>query len=141
MSVVKVDSMNEGNFQSRKLLNPGTYTFEVANDPVVAKAKSSENNVVSVELRCQDDGEFKGQPVYDTITLTPKAEFKLCHLALAAGMQTKEDIKNDGVDLSLLKGSTLSADITIEPGGTNPQTQQQYRDKNRIERYIFDPEE
>jgi len=137
MTVVKIDGSNDSNFQQRRLIDRGTYIFEIANEPVVEKAKTSDNMKVSVELRCQDEGEFKGQAVYDTIILTPKAEWKLCHLVLACGTQTREEMKENGVDLSLLKGSTCEAEITIEAGGMNPQTGQRYPDRNRVSRYIF----
>lgn len=139
MSIVKIDASNASNFKQKTIMPKGRYLFEVAKDLVVSRAKSSDNNIVSVELRCQDEGEYKGSVVFDTIVLTNKAEWKLCHLALAAGSQSEEDIKNNGIDLSLIKGCVLTADISVEPGSTAPDGTT-YREKNQVERYVFEPE-
>jgi len=140
MAVVKIDSTNPDNFRPKKLIAPGQYTFTVANDPVVEVAQSSGNSIVKVELRCNDDGEFKGSPVYDICAITEKAQFKLCHLALAAGTQSKEEIQNDGVDLGLLKNAVVECAITIEKGTVDPSTGQQYKDKNKVDKYLFEEE-
>ncbi len=137
MTVVNVDASNPSNFQTRKPIPGGKYVFEIANDLVVEKAKSSDNNIIKVELRCDDDGEHKGSVVYDNIVLTKKAEFKLCHLVLAAGTQTKEEMAS-GVDLALLKGEMVEADIVLEPPRKDPATGAMYDESNRVKRYIFD---
>ncbi len=141
MAVVNVDAANPANFQTRKPIPASRYVFEIANDLVVTKAKPpSVNNVVKVELRCRDEGPHLGSVVYDTITLTPKAEFKLCHLVLAAGTQTQDDMTN-GIELDLLKGSIVEADIILQPARTDPATGAQYEESNRVKRYIFEPED
>lgn len=140
MTVVNVDTANPDNFQPRKPIPAGKYVFEIANDLVVTKAKSSENNIIKIELRCQAEDEYKGRVVFDNIVLTKKAEFKLCHLVLAAGTQTKEDMGN-GVDLELLKGAVLEAEISLEPPRKDPATGVIYDESNRVKRYIFEPED
>ena len=139
MTVVTIDSTNPSNFQMRKPIPAGTYVFEIANDLVVSKAKSSENNIIKVELRCNDDGEHKGSVVFDNIALTKKAEFKLCHLVLAAGTQTKEEMSS-GIDLDLLKGRMVEVEVSLEPPRKDPVTGQIYDESNRVKRYCFDPE-
>lgn len=132
MSIVKVDASNESNFKAKTIMPKGRYTFEVANDLVVTKAKNSSNNIVAVELRCVSEGEFRGNAVYDNLVLTPKTEWKLVHLAKACGI-SDSDIKNDGVDLAMIKGMTLEADIDVQaPSGG-------YREKNVVTRYVFEP--
>jgi hypothetical protein len=140
MAVVKIDANNPNNFTGKQIVDKGTYVFEIANDLQIVKSKSSDNNIIKVELRVQDEGKFRGAVVYDNIALTPKSEFKLVHLAMAAGTQTKDEIKNDGIDLSLFKGATLQAEVDVEapmqaPDGT------MYQEKNRVTRYIFDATE
>lgn len=140
MSVVNVDATNPANFKHKKPIPAGKYVFEIANDLVVVKSGSSENNIIKVELRCADEGEHKGSIVFDNMVLTKKAEFKLCHLVLAAGTQTKDEMAN-GVELDLLKGSMVEADIIVEPPTKNPTTGQVYGEKNVVKRYIFEPED
>lgn len=138
MTVVNIDAANPNNFQTRKPVPAGEYLFEVANDLVVTKAKPpSENMLIKVELRVRDEGEHLGSLVFDNIVLTKKAEFKLCHLALAAGTQTKEEMAS-GVDLDLLKGTVVRALVSLEPAHRDPVTGQMYDEGNRVKRYIFD---
>mgnify|MGYP002642209825 CR=1 FL=1 len=141
MSIVKIDASNEGNFESRsfKILPKGKYIFEVANEPIISQAKSSGKNKVDITLKCADDGEYKGSSVFDCISLSKKSEWKLCHLVLACGTQSEDDMKNNGIDLSLLKGATLEAEVDVQPAtvGADGKT---YNEKNRITRYLFEPE-
>lgn len=143
MSVVKVDTTNEDNFKPKsfKPIPKGEYLFEVANDLVVEKAKSSDNNIIRVELVCQDEGEHKGSKVFDTIVLTNKAEFKLVHLALSCGSQSKDDVKANGVDLGLIKGRVCRAVVDVQGPRTDPSTGQEYSEKNRVVQYLFDANE
>lgn len=142
MAVVKVDASNEKNFQQRRIMPKGRFLFEVANDLKVEKAKTSSNNVVNVVLKCVDDisdGKHRAATVFDTIALTTKAEWKLVHLALAAGAQTKDEIKTTGVDLSLIKGRVMEVNIDVQPpqeaaDGTK------YSEKNIVKQYMFEPE-
>lgn len=137
MTIVKIDSSNEANFKGFKLLPPGSYCFEIANEPEVGRS-SKGNPLVNVELRCADEGEFKGHPVFDNIAITQKSEFRICHLALAAGTQTKEEIKNNGIDLSLLPGKIVEAEIGVQAPRKDPVTGTNYREKNTVERYVFE---
>jgi hypothetical protein len=144
MAVVNVDTGNPENFAGRKyeIMPRGIYLFEVSKVPVLHKAKTSQNMVVDVVLKCIDDaesGKYKGTSVFETIALTQKGEYRLVHLALAAGTQTREDIKNaGGVDLELLIGKVLKAEVSVEGPSTNPATGQVYGEKNRVRNYIFE---
>ncbi len=140
MAVVNIDATNPDNFQARKPLPAGKYVFEIANDLVVTQAKPpSVNKLIKVELRCADEGEQKGRVVFDNIVLTKKAEFKLCHLVLAADSQSKDDMAN-GIDLELLKGCMVEAEISLEPPRKDPITGQMYDESNRVKRYCFEPD-
>lgn len=140
MTVVVIDAANPNNFQTRKPIPGGEYLFEIANDLVVTQAKSSENKIIKVELRVRDEGPHLGSIVFDNIALTKKAEFKLCHIVLSAGTQTKEEMAS-GVDLDLLKGEVVKALVSLEPAHRDPATGQMYDEGNRVKRYIFDAEE
>ncbi len=142
MAVVKVDSNNAENFEKKDFtpIPKGEYVFEIENDLVVEKAKSSDNKIVKVTLVCQDEGEYKGKKVFDNIVLTKKAEYKLCHLALAAGTQTKEEMR-EGVDLELFKGRLIRAEISVHAPRTDPVTGQMYNESNKVTRYCFDAED
>lgn len=139
MAVVTLSSdlNDDGLFKSRKLLPPGIYTFEVANDLKVEASKSSQNRLIKVELKCTDDGEYFGQTVYDVCVLTKKAEFKIVHLALSAG-QTREMIREQGgPDLGAIKGAIVQARVAVEPETKAPDGTT-YRAKNRVEQYMFE---
>ena len=141
MAIVNVDATTTNKLQTRKPIPDGEYTFEIANDLVVTQAKPpSTNKLIKVELRVQDDGEHMGALVYDNIVLTRKAEFKLCHIVLAAGTQTKEEMES-GVDLDLLKGEIVKAMVSLEPPRRDSVTGQMYDESNSVKRYIFDAEE
>jgi len=148
MAVVKVDATNEDNFKQKtfKLLPKGRYLFEATGrngGPLVVETAKSGNPMVVVECKCIDDkndGEYRGITVFDNIAITPKSEWKLVHLALACGSQTKDDIKERGVDLELIKGKPFEAEVDVRP----PQTAADgttYSERNRIARYLFEPED
>jgi hypothetical protein len=135
MSIVKVDASNDANFSQKKLISKGTYLFEIAD--VKIKEAASGANYLNVELRCQDEGEFKGNAVFDAITLTKKAEWKFCHLALAAGF-TKDDVAN-GINTDELKGRYVKAEVSIAP--PNTRDGKTYKEKNTIDAYMFEVEQ
>jgi len=141
MTVVKVDTTDESKFDQKSFttLPKGSYVFELANDLKVELATTGKN-IVKVEARCMDDGEYKGIPVWDNIALTPKADWKLVHLALACGTQTEYDIKEaGGVDLELLiAGSTFEAAVSVVPP-TKAADGSMYKEKNNIAAYLFEP--
>lgn len=133
MSIVKIDASNPANFKEKRLIEPGEYVFEIANIKA-DKAKETGNSVLKVEMRCQDNGEFRGAPVFDSITLTKNAEWKFAHLCLSAGF-TKDEIAN-GIDTSDLIGRFIKAKVSIVPAGTyngNP-----IKERNVIDAYVFD---
>jgi hypothetical protein len=147
MTTVRVDTSNPDVFKQKDFtpVPKGTYTLECrgadSKAPIVVKAGSSDNMVVNFEYRICDEGEHIGKKIFDCCTITAKAEWRLIHLALACGTQTKEDITQNGVDLDKLEGARFSAEIDIEPGGVNAtDPSKRYRDKNRITRYLFEPE-
>jgi hypothetical protein len=145
MTTVRVDPSNPDNYQPRefKLLPKGIFLFEIANQLKIEGAKSSSNQKIEVRLKCIDDadgGSFKGTTVFDTIALVPKSEYKLVHLALAAGTQTREQIKADGVDLDMITGKVVKADIDVEGPSTSRDGSKTYKERNRVSRYVFDKE-
>ena len=139
MTVVKVDSSNPENYKpfEFKLLPKGAFNFEVANDLVVQQAKTSSNKIIKVELRCTDEGENRGIAVFHNIVLTPKKEKELVHLALSCGTQKAEDIQQNGVDLSLMKGRICRAEVDVQPATTG-EDGTSYRAKNTLFRFLFD---
>jgi len=153
MGLVEIDTSNEDLFKPYefKVLPKGKHRFEVANDLVVEPAKSSDNNVIKVELRCQDEDENKGSVVFDTFVLieNPQTEKhrksrqinqgRLAQFAVACGVRTKEEIESGkGIPLDEFKGKICDAITRIVP----------YKDPNtgeakqsaKIARYLFEPE-
>jgi hypothetical protein len=125
--LIKVDTTDESLFKAKKKIAPGEYVFVVAK--VESKTSGKGNAMVCLELRCQDEGEFKGDAVYDNIPVTKKTEWRVVHLLLSAGF-TKDEI-SQGVDISDIKDRYVRANITIEPakGG--------YKERSIVESYIF----
>lgn len=145
MAIVKIDGANEDDFKQKDFepIPNGTYLFEVTgpdNGPLrVEKAKSSDNNVVNVVLVCADEGEFKGKKVFDTLTINAKAQWKLCHLAMAAGVP-KETVQNEGVDLDAILHQHVKATIGTEAAKTLPDGTEA-KARNRVSQYLFETEE
>lgn len=146
--LIKVDTSNPDLLKKRvfKVVSPDTYTFEVANDLKVEPAKSSQNQIVKIQLRVLDDGEFKGEGVFDTLVISAdpetrkKCEWKTAQFAVACGVCQPEDINNIGeIDLSEFKGRACRATTGVKTT-TNPTTQEEQQ-RAYVKQYLFETEE
>lgn len=146
--ILKVDTSNQDLLKKReyKVPTPGTYTLEVANDLKVTDAKHSSNQVVNIELRILDDGEFKGSRIFDNLVISAdpavraKCEWKTAQFAVACGVVSPDDIKNIGeIDLGEFKGRTCKAVTDIDTSTfTNAAGEPQTRKKAVIKQYLFE---
>ena len=151
MGMIEIDTGNPDLFKPMefKVCSKGKHLFEVANDLVVEPSKSSDNNLISAQLKCLDDGDDKGATVFDRFVLmadttTEKGrkaqqinQGRLCQFAVACGILTQEEIKNgSGIPLDKFKGSTCEA-ITKVCLNTDPNTDEQ-KQRAEIVKYIFE---
>lgn len=153
MGTVEVDLGNPDLFKPYefKVLPAGKHLLEVANELVVAAAAPpSENNVVKVELRCQDEDENKGTVVFENFTLisNPQSEKeitsqkinqgRLAQFTVACGVKTQAEIEaGSGIPLEEFKGKRCEAIIKIE--SYKDQKTQEDRQRAKVVRYLFEP--
>ncbi len=105
-----------------KPLEPGTYTFEIANDLAITQS-STGNPQIKIELVCVDETEgVKGHKVYDFISLTEKARARYDVFAcLCKACGVTEDASGE-VNLEQFKGLRLKAVVKQESYVVNPTT-------------------
>lgn len=109
------------------VLEPGDYDFVVVNRLKSEKSKSSENNMIKVELETTlSDGQKTR--VFDNLVLTKECEFKLFQFFKALGFND-EDIKS-GIDLDNLYMMPLRAKVKQEIYQGEP--------KCKIARYLYE---
>lgn len=141
--LVKIDTTDTEDLLKKRTFEPippGKYIFEVENDLKVEASQSSDNQIVKVELRVVDDGEFKGRKVFDNLVIgaTPetkkKCDYKIAQFAIACGVCTKDTL--DEIDLDLFKGCNVNARI----GVTVSTYQGDTKKKNEVKEYIFEAE-
>ena len=158
MSLITIDvSSPEDLFKAPefKLLPKGKHLFEVANELVVEKAKSSDNQVIQVEAVCQDEDENKGTHVWDcfVIITNPTSDkqrkaksinqARLCQFAVACGVRTKEQIENgEGIPLDEFKGVQFEAITKIisqkDPNDLDSEGNPIEKQRAKISRYLFE---
>lgn len=94
--------------QEFKVAEPGTYTLEVK----TAKAGISQNKNTKVDFRHEiiDDDEFTGVGIFDTITITEAALFRLKQFSLATGVEIEGEFEPED-----FIGETFEAVIDCEP--------------------------
>jgi hypothetical protein len=126
--LIKIDASNEDNFKAKKLIVPGTYVFCIAK--VTPKSSKAGNSMIVLEMKCQDDGEFRGATLFDNVVLTQNSEWKFIHLCLSAGF-SKDEIKN-GIEIEDIKDRYVKVKVGIQP------KQGQYAEKNIVEAFVFD---
>ena len=119
MALVNIDTTNE-----ELLKNPtyepapaAIYNFAIANKVLkVEKAKSSNNMMIKVELRCIDDIAYgdgkstKGMKLTDYMVLTDEGKWKLVQLSKSCSVESA-----DGqLDLDDFIGAECSASVIID---------------------------
>jgi len=142
MGLLSVDVSNPDLLKKRSFdpVPAGTYVCEVENDLVVAASKSSDNQIVKLELRIIDDGEYKGRKIFDNLIIgsTPevkaKTEWKIAQFAIACGVCTKDTLNE--IDLKMFKGTTCNVKVGVKTEAYQGET----KAKNVVQEYLFDRE-
>ena len=152
MGLVNIDVSNTDELlQQGRVIPNGRYRFEIAKELVVKPCNEpSTNSKVEIELRCLDDGNVKGAVVFFRIKLVKDEKTdgkavttrkinaaKIAQLTIAAGVMTKQELKDSGgnIPLDAFKGKVVEATITTAPA------QGGYAAKNEVGRYLFKVEE
>jgi len=108
--------------QDFSLLDPGTYDFRIEN--VVQKTgKTSGKPYLNVELSCLDE-DFEKRRVFDILSLSEKAMWRLKEFATSAGIDIATEF-----DTEDFVGEEVSVTIGIEEGKGD------YKDRNNVTRY------
>lgn len=121
-----------GNFE---LLPPGTYSFEV--DNVETKTgKDSGKPYLNMTYKIVDDEDYAGRVIFDIISLSPAALFKLKQFSLATGFDISTEF--DTEDFLRLE---FDAVLDVEKGGLKGEDSEgndvYYPDKNVIKSFVF----
>jgi len=143
-NTIVIDTNNDGNFTTRKLVDPGIYKLAITPRPLrIELSKSSQKQMIPLELKVLFNGDgtetsFRGQTIYDYLVIDKKSEWKLTHFALSSGAYTREDLKNNGgsIDMDHLSEmeevtAKIGLDSSTPEGSTVPKI------KNVVEQYIF----
>lgn len=146
-TVIQVDTTNDGNFQARKLVDPGVYKLAISNKPLqITKGKNPPyNNIIKLELKVlfNADGSetpFRGQTVYDNLAITKSSEWKLTHFAMSGGAYTKEDLKANGGNIDMdrlneIEEVTAKIEVEVPTEGSGSTTN---KPKNIVGQYVFE---
>ncbi len=139
-SILKVDTSSPDMFERPNfpVLEPGRYTFEVANDLKVQPSKSSNNQIVKIELRCVDD-DHKGVVIYDNLVIGADAktrkscEWKINQFAASCGVIDPSNPSAE-IDLEEFQGKVCEALVAQEIGKT---ASGRAVTRNVIEEYLY----
>ena len=135
-----------------KVVPAGKHVFVVANDVKVEPCKDSPNQIIKIELRCQDESEFKGTPVFDNIVLitipvtdgrrksVKIIQGRLAQASISLGIKTEADFAHgDGaIPLDQFKGMVCEA-ITKVVNNEYPVGSKNFTPQAEVVRYLFEP--
>ena len=112
-----------------ELLPAGLYNVAVSS----AKAGTSRNGNRKIDLRYKvTDGEYTDRIIFDTLTFTEKALWKVRQVMQACGFPSNF---SGAVDPEMFIGRVMTVQLEIQAGnGTNPTTNEVYEDQNRVKR-------
>lgn len=140
------------------LITPGKHLFVVANRPAVEATNDPEktNQVIKVELRCQDEDENKGRAIFDnflivTDTSTEKQQTtkrihdaKLAQFVASTGLKTMDQIKaGEEFDVAETEGKSLNA-VTgnpleeVYPKELDEHGKAIKKPRSRVKQYLFE---
>ena len=154
MGIVTIDSNDEDLFKEYKppILANGKHLFEVAKPLSIEPCGDKGNSRISIELRCQDEGEDKGKPVFENIIIIADSsterglkakrinEARLAQFTVACGVLTQEQIRaGEDIPLEAFVG-TRCYGITKVENSTDPNTGKT-KQSSKISRYIFEEKE
>ena len=150
MAKVRVDTSNEEVLKKPEFIpiEPGIYTFEIANDLAIATSTKGKP-MIEVHLVCVDEVEsVKGKQVRDYISLTVEARQRYDVFAcLCKACGVKEDASGE-IDLEQFKGLKLKARVVQEPYKVDPTTKKrpaagytgpvETKFNNKVDEYLFE---
>jgi len=152
-NTVSIDNSNPDLFKpyEPKLLQNGKHLFEVGTALAITPCKApSENSMITLEARCQDEGECKGTIVYERFVFianiqtsgqqTSKeiTEGRLAQFAVACGVMTEAQIKaGEAIPLDEFLGRRFEAITKVVSGKDQSGNARQ---QNSIARFLFEPE-
>jgi len=136
MAMIKINPDVDEN-QTFEARPAGIYPLLLTNELKVEKAKTSENNIIKFEWKFNDE---KGGVVFDTLTLTSKAEFRIKQCAMACGVPMTAD---GDIDLDDFVGASCNAQVgtRLLPAQVDPtsgQTLNEARMVNNIKKYLIE---
>jgi len=114
-----------------ELLPPGTYFFEVDNIEMKT-GKDSQKPYMNMTYKVLEDEELAGRKIFDMITLSADALWRLKQFSLATGIDIGTNF-----DTEDFLGATFSAVVDVEKGGQKPGTDDMYPDKNKIKSFVY----
>ncbi|KKM79759.1 hypothetical protein LCGC14_1346630 [marine sediment metagenome] len=134
-NTVSIDNSNPDLFKpyEPKLLQNGKHLFEVGTALAITPCKApSENSMITLEAKCQDEDEFKGETVWERFIFikdiqTPGqqkskeiTEGRLAQFAVACGVMTEAQIKaGEPIPLDEFLGRKFEAISKVVAGKTN----------------------
>lgn len=145
MGLLSIDTSNLDELLDQKPLEPvpsGKYCCEVENDLKVEKSKSSDNEIIKVELRILDDSEYKGRKIFDNLVIgsspdTKKnCEWKIAQFLAACGVSKEVICSFSADDLSSLKGSVCNVVVVMK----TEQYEGEEKKKNVVKQYLVPQE-
>ena len=141
MGLLSIDTSNLDELLDQKPLEPvpsGKYCCEVENDLKIEASSSSDNQIIKVELRILDDGEYKGRKVFDNLVLgsTPEVkktcEWKIAQFLAACGVAKETICSFSPDDLSSLKGAVCNVNVKC----ITEKYQGEDKKKNIVKQYL-----
>lgn len=139
MAITLPKSLNDVDANAEfKVAAPDTYTLEVK----TAKQGLSQNQNVKIDFRHSiiDDDEFTDVSIFDTITITEQALFRLKQFSLATGIDVDEEFEPED-----FIGATFQAVVDVEPqkeknGDVKLDSDGNPKMRNVIKSFVFDEE-
>jgi hypothetical protein len=118
-----------------ELLPPGTYSFEVDNLEIKT-GKTSGQPYLNMTYKIVDDEDYAGRIIFDIISLSPAALFRLKQFSLATGI----DIGCEFDTEDFMKAE-FDAVVDVEKGSLKGEDDEgneiYYDDKNKIKSFVF----
>lgn len=115
--------------QGLEPVDVGTYTATITK----AEAGTSKAGNEKIDIQWKiEGGKYDGRVIFDTLTFTEKALFRVKATLTALGFS--KNFKGD-VDPNKLVGKTAKLTVDIQPGnGVDPDTGEAYPSRNRIKK-------
>ena len=131
MAIVLPKSMDEVEATRDFPVAPAdTYELEIKS----AKQGVSKQKNIKIDFRCEiiNDDEYNGIGVFETVTITDAAMFRLKQLCLATGVELDEEFEAE-----IFVGETFEAVLNIE---TYENGSGETVEKNSISKYLYTEE-